>query len=733
MAVPTSLLAPAAPFRLSFLWRWWDDPRQRKRAVAGSALACLFGIGVGYGSWTRVCAAERCPSIARIDPNVGPQQTSKVYAADGRLITELGIERRTVLPIAEMPVYLRQAFIAVEDKRFYSHHGIDYWRILGALKANVTSLSYSQGFSTITMQLARNVFPDLLSREKKLTRKLKEARVAVELERNFPKDTILELYLNQISLGPNVSGVEAAAQVFFGKSARDLNVAEAATLAALPKAPGTYNPRTHPDRAVRRRNVVLSLMRDQGYITPEDAEYWKAYPLVLTSRRTSYGDVAPYFVEWLRTSFLEPRFGRDLYEKGLRIYTTLDLDMQQAAERALQSQLDEIEAGAYSANGKFEGQGRTYREYLEQGRESGEDQGSFSPYLQGSLVALDARTGYILALVGGRDFVDSRWNRVTQAVRQPGSTFKPFVYSAAVRAGHPVTELLDDSPLNPPVIQLDSSLWQPKDYDDTTLGTIPMRQSLYLSRNLSTIKLGMGLGEQTVVGEARRYGITTSLRPYPSIHIGASSVKPIEIIAAYSAFANLGTRVEPIGIQRIEDRDGNILYQSTVRREQVMDPEHSWLMLDMLRDVMRCQPGTGPHRCGTAAGAVAGLRVPMGGKTGTTDDYTDAWFVGFTPEIVAGIWVGYDLQQRIMNNAGGGRIVAPAWTKFMRDVYERRPPPPDWPRPDSLITREVDWSNGRLATPFCPIEVRRWEWFYPGTEPYEVCSVHSPFGVGITP
>jgi penicillin-binding protein 1A len=283
------------------------------------------------------------------------------------------------------------------------------------------------------------------------------------------------------------------------------------------------------------------------------------------------------------------------------------------------------------------------------------------------------------------------------------------------------------------VIQLDSSLWQPKDYDETTLGLIPMRQSLYLSRNLSTIKLGMGLGEQTVVGEARRYGITTSLRPYPSIHIGASSVKPIEIIAAYTAFANLGTRVEPIGIQRIEDRDGNILYQSTVKREQVMDPEHSWLMLDMLRDVMRCQPGTGPHRCGTAAGAVGGLRVPMGGKTGTTDDYTDAWFVGFTPEIVAGIWLGYDLQQRIMNNAGGGRIVAPAWTTFMRDVYDRRPPPRDWPRPDSLVTREVDWSNGRLATPFCPIEVRRWEWFYPGTEPNEVCSVHSPFGVGITP
>jgi penicillin-binding protein 1A len=719
-STPYSQPSAAASARRPWIVRWWYDPVQRKRVIIVTVLALLYGSGLAYGSWTRVCAAERCPSIMRLDPGRGgPQQTSKIYAADGRLITELGIERRTVLPLSDIPIHVRQAFIAVEDKRFYNHEGIDYWRVLGALKTDILTLSFAEGFSTITMQLARNVFPDHLGREKRLTRKLREARVAVELERNFPKDTILELYLNQISLGPNVAGVEAAAQVFFGKSARDLNVAEAATLAALPKAPGRYNPRNHPDRAVNRRNVVLGLMRDQGFLSPEDTEFWKAYPLVLTTRRTSYGDVAPYFVEWLRSAFLEPRYGRDLYEKGLRIYTTLDLDMQEAAEQALQSQLDEIEAGIYSKD-KFEG--TPYREYIEQGRATPDDQGPFSPYLQGAMLALDAKTGNILAMVGGRDFVDSKWNRVTQSARPPGSTFKPFVYSAAVRAGHPVTEMLDDSPLNPPIIQLDSSLWQPKDYDDTTLGSIPMRQSLYLSRNLSTIKLGMALGEQTVIGETRRFGITTPLPPYPSIHIGARETKPIELITAYTAFANGGVRVEPIGIQRIEDRQGNILYQSTIKREQVMDPEHNWLMLDMLRDVMRCQPGT-----------VAGLRVPMAGKTGTTDDYTDAWFVGFTPEIVSGIWIGYDLQRRIMNNAGGGRIVAPAWTKFMRDVYERRPAPADWVRPEDMVTREVDWSNGFLATPFCPLEVRRWEWFYPGTEPTQVCQVHSPFGVGVSP
>src|SRR6266540_4803699 len=435
MALPTPTVLPA-PARRPWIIRWWYDPVQRRRAIIAAVLALLYGSGLAYGSWTRVCAAERCPSIMRIDPRGGRYeqlQTSKVYAADGRLISELGIQVRTVLPLDQIPMHVRQAFIAVEDKRFYKHNGIDYWRILGALKANILTLHYTQGFSTITMQLARNVFPERLGREKKVARKLREARVAVELERNFSKDTILELYLNQISLGPNVFGVEAAAQVFFGKTARDLNVAEAATLAALPKAPGNYNPRTHPDRAVARRSVVLWLMRDQGYLTPEDAELWKAYPLVLTANRTSYGDVAPYFVEWFRVQ-LDARFGRDLYEGGLRIYTTLDLDMQQAAERALQSQLDAIEAGVYS-NGKFPGR-TTYREYIESSKASAEDHGPFTPYLQGALVALEANTGYIRAMIGGRDFDDSKYNRATQAIRQPGSTFKPFVYSAAIRAGH---------------------------------------------------------------------------------------------------------------------------------------------------------------------------------------------------------------------------------------------------------------------------------------------------------
>ena len=714
-----------APATLPGPLAWWHNPKIRRRVIAVAVLAGSYGLGLTYGAWTRVCAGEHCPSISRLVANPNHQvQTSKVYAADGRLISELGAERRTVLPLSAIPASVRQAFIATEDKRFYEHHGIDFWRILGAIKNDLLSISFAQGFSTITMQLARNIFPDDISREKTLTRKLKEARVAVEIERNFVKDTILQLYLNQINLGAGAHGVEAAALIYFGKSARQLNVAEAAMLAALPKLPAFYNPRTHPDRAVRRRNVVLGLMRDQGFLTPEECELWRSYPLVLTGNRTNYGDVAPYFVEWLRVQ-LDAKFGRDLYEGGLRVYTTLDLDMQEAAERALQSQLDAIEAGVYS-NGKFPGR-ITYREYLETSKASGQDHGDYTPYLQGALVSLEANTGYIRAMIGGRDFDDSKYNRATQAIRQPGSTFKPFVYSAAVRAGHPVTEMLDDSPLNPPVIQLDSTLWQPKDDDDTTLGMIPMREALYLSRNLATIKLGQTLGEQTVIGEARNYGITTPLPPYPSIFIGAKGVRPMEIIGAYTAFATLGTRAEPVGVLRVEDRQGNILWQPAVRRETVMDSSHAWLMVDMMKDVIRR---------GTAFTAVwkGGFTLPAAGKTGTTDDYTDAWFIGYTPEMVTGIWVGYDIQQRILeHNAGGGRIVAPAWTAFMRDVYDRRPAPPDWVRPDSLVTREVDWSNGYLATLFCPQEVRHWDWFYPGTEPAQACPVHAPFGTGVSP
>ena len=688
--------------------RLWFSPRRARRTVTWLLLAVGFAVGVGYGSWTRVCAGGACPSIAVLDV-YRPQQASKVFAADGRLITELGYERRTVVPLQEMPLSLREAFIAVEDKRFYAHHGIDFSRIFGALKANITTLSWGQGFSTITMQLALNVFPDRLTREKTLRRKLKQARIAVELERTYSKDRILELYLNQINLGAGGYGVEAAAQRFFGKTVRDLTVADAAMLAALPKAPWAYNPRKFPARAVQRRNLVLDLMREQGYLTYQQAEEAKAYPLTL-STRADYGDVAPYFVEWVRQQ-MDDKFGRDLYEKGLRIFTTLDLDMQQSAERTLEAQLEAIEAGVY---GPY--QHRTMAQYAE--RNAGNVDNSernATPYLQGAMMAMDT-TGAIRAMVGGRDFDDSKFNRVTQAVRQPGSTFKLFVYSAALRGGHSPNEMLDDSAISLPMS--DGTIWEPHNFEEATFrGPQTLRQGLALSINLIAIRLGLELGVDAVVDEARRYGISTPVPPVPSMFIGSAEVYPLELVSAFTAPATLGVHAAPFGILRVEDANGKVLLQAQPRRERVMAVDQAYVLNDMLQDVIRY---------GTARTAVkqSGFDVPAGGKSGTTNDYTDVWFVGYTRELVAGFWMGFDIQQRIQNNAQGGRLAAPAWGNFMREVYERRPSPGDWVQPSGVVQREIDVTSGKLATPYCPQNVRRWEVFSPNGAPTEYCPLH---------
>ncbi len=691
--------------------RRWFSPERARRTVAYLLLALGFLLGIAFGSWTRVCAGGACPSIAILD-EYRPQQASKVYALDGRLVTELGYERRTVVPLQEMPPYLRQAFIAIEDKRFYQHHGIDYGRILGSLKANILAGSMVQGFSTITMQLARNVFQGRITREKTLTRKLREVHVALELERTYSKDRILELYLNQINFD-GAFGVESAAQRYFGKPVSQLNVPEAALLAALPKAPSRYNPRRFPARAVQRRNLVLDLMEQQGYLTPSQTEEAKAYPLTLSARQ-DYGDVAPYFVEWIRQQMFD-RFGRDLYEKGFRIYTTLDLDMQQSAERTLEEQLEAIEGGAYGTYPH-----RTYAQYVESNGGNAENpERTATPYLQGAMVALDT-SGAIRAMVGGRDFDDSKFNRVTQAVRQPGSTFKIFVYSAAIRGGHSPEEMLPDSAISLPMA--DGTIWEPHNFESEEFqGAITLRRALALSINLVAIRLGLELGVDAVVDEARRYGISTPVPAVPSMFIGSADMIPLELVSAYTVPATLGMRVTPFAVFRVEDATGKVLYQQQPARERVMPTDQAYVLNDMLRDVIRY---------GTGAGAVhrSGFNLPAGGKSGTTNDYTDVWFVGYTRDLIAGFWMGFDIQQRIQNGAQGGRFAAPAWANFMREVYERRPPPGDWSPPGGMVQREIDVTSGKLATPYCPQSVRRWEAFPPGAAPTEFCPLHTAPG-----
>ena len=689
------------------------SPRARRNLVVGLLATVAFGLAFLVAAWSRACAGNTCPSIEELG-GYDPNQASKVYAADGRLITDLGLERRTVVPLGEMSPFVKVAFLATEDKRFYSHHGIDWYRVFGAIRTNVFALRFAEGFSTITMQLARNIWDeDISGRDKSLRRKLREAHVALEIEKKYPKDKILEIYLNQIPLGNGAYGVEAASQRYFGKSVRDLNVAEAATLAAIPKAPSRYNPRRNPNLNVQRRNTVLNLLRDNGFLTAEDTERWKSYPLLLSSH-SDFSGVAEYFVEYVRQQ-LEARFGRELYTSGYRIYTTLDLDIQQAGERALEARLEAIESGA---DGKFPHD--TYRQYLESRSDNSEDNSrTTTPYLQGLLVTLEAKTGYIRAMIGGRDFEDSKFNRATQALRQPGSTFKPIVYAAAVEAGYPLSHVMVDDPLS---VELNPTEppWAPQNYDLEFDGPMTLRRALYMSRNIIAIKLGMELGEQAVISEAAKFGLTTRIPAFPSIHIGSADVIPLEMIAAYTTFANLGTRTVPNAILRVEDRSGKIVWQPSVRTVEVMDTLHAWLMTDALRDVVR-------H--GTAVGSVgARINFPAGGKTGTTNDGNDVWFIGFTPDMVTGLWIGFDQPKKIKANAQGGVLAAPAWTAMMREVYERRTIPAAWARPAGLTALDVDKTTGYKATPFCPKDVHYIESFIPGTEPTAFCPVHSPFG-----
>jgi penicillin-binding protein 1A len=713
--VPFDYLPAMASQLFSSVVRGWQTPRLRRNLLFGFLALVTFGLAIVLAAWTRACAGNTCPSIEGLD-RYDPNQASKVYAADGRLITDLGLERRTVVPLAEMSPYVKVAFVSTEDKRFYSHHGIDWVRVVGAIRANVFKLRFAEGFSTITMQLARNLWPDDISgRDKSLRRKLREVKVALEIERKYPKDKILELYLNQIDLGNRAYGVEAASQRYFGKSVRDLNLAEAATLAAIPKAPSRYNPRKNPNLSIQRRNVVINLLRDDAVLSEPDAERWKAYPLLLTSR-SDYSGVAEYFVEFVRQQ-LDSRFGPGLYREGLRIYTTLDLDVQQSAERALEARLEAIESGA---DGKFPHP--TYRQYLDSKADNTEDANAPTPYLQGLVVTLEAKTGYIRALVGGRDFEDSKFNRATQSRRQPGSTFKPIVYSAAIEAGYPLSYVVADDPLTvelPPP----QGIWTPQNYDNEFEGPMTLRRALMLSRNIVAVKLGMEVGEQAVIAEAAKFGLTTRVPPVPSIHIGSAEVIPLEMISAYTTFANLGVRTMPNAILRVEDRSGKILWQPPVRSEPVMDREHAWLMNDVLRDVVR-------HGTAFSAVTARGFTVPTGGKTGTTNDGFDVWFIGFTPDLVTGVWIGFDQPQKIKGNAQGGVLAAPAWTAMMKEVYDRRATPAPWPRPDSLTALEIDNTTGYKATPFCPKDAHYIESFIPGTEPAQFCPVHSPFNVG---
>ncbi len=674
---------------------------------------------MAWGAWNRICLADRCPSIAQITV-WEPEQSSKLYARDGSLIHEFFQERRTVIDLADLPPYVAQAFIAIEDKRFYRHHGLDYLRFAKATFEYIVFGPGRPGGSTITQQLARNQFSERIGFDVSPLRKAKEAKVARDIERIYSKDEILQAYLNQINFGHGWYGIETAAQNYFGKPAGELNVPEAALLAALPKAPSNLSPFRYPEAALRRRNLVLRLMAEQGHIGKAEAEAAKAYPLPATRSRERESQIAPYFVEWVRR-MLDDRFGDDLYRAGFRIYSTLDLEMQAIADSALQAQLKSLESLPGYEH-------LTYEEALKLPPDSVDWRQT--PYLQGMFVALDPENGHVRALVGGRDWNHSQFNRATQAVRQTGSVFKPFVYTAALANDYPVSHVIYDAPLE--LDQYDPEgdstwIWSPKNYNNKFHGPMTLRDALRRSVNVVTVKLAMQLGMESVGQLARRMGIRTPIPRVAAASIGAASAMPLQVVEAFTTYANLGVRVAPEPILRIEDKKGRIIWKAEPRREEILDPQTAWIVLTILRDVVNA---------GTAANIrtdFLGPELPAAGKTGTTNDETDIWFVGFTPDLLAGVWIGLDEPKGIFEGAVGGAHAAPVWGAFMQRVYQDRPVPDPWEPPAGLVQRTVDKLTGKLRTPYCPLDAIYTEIYLPGTEPVEECDLHQPTPWGLPP
>lgn len=669
------------------------------RTLTGALLA-----GLTLGACSPNAQAQQCPSVDALR-NYRPPEASRVYAADGSLITDLSPERRVVVELNEVPPTIWNGFVAVEDRRFWEHDGVDLRGAARATWRNLTSLSFDEGFSTITMQLPRNVFPDQLPRSDKVRRKLCELRLAGQIEEALGKREILRLYINQVYLGDGKYGVEEAARGYFGKPAKRLTTAEAALLVGLVKNPEGYNPRRNAYRAIQRRNVVLDVMAREKVITAAEAARAKAEPLALAAPLEAAGP-APYYVAAIRSELRE-RFGQDAHVQGLRVHTGLDPAVQKAALDALVTQIRRIESGAY---------GR-WRHPKPDSAKLVPAQGSGSPFLQGLVVVLDVRTGEVRGLVGGRDFTHSSFDRALQARRQPGSTFKPIVYAAALQAGLSPAAQIETTP-----VEVGNTLgaWRPDDLVPDSVTSLTVRDALALSSNNAAVRVGQWVGVDRVIQMARTLGISTPIPAFPSIFLGAAEVVPTEFAAAYATLGNGGYRVTPKLITRVEDARGRVLWRAPRETPHVLDEGVAFLTTSLLQDVIDRGTGTAVRRNGFAH--------PAAGKTGTTNDAKDVWFVGMTPDLVAAVWLGFDQPKQILPNAFGGNLAAPVWTRTMQAAYANRAAPAPWSAPHSLTSVTIDANTGLLATQNCPPEDVIVEYFVPGSEPMEYCPTHGGQG-----
>lgn len=665
-----------------------------------TALLLMLGVlivGVAGGVWSVRELSRDLPSPARIQ-NIEPPRKTLILAADGETIHEFFVENRTLVPLSQIPRTLREAVVATEDRRFYAHYGLDLRRLVRVVYENLTSSS-RPGASTITQQLARNLF---LTKDKKVTRKLKEMILALQLEQTYSKDEILEMYLNEIYLGKGAYGVQAAARTFFGKNVQDLNDAECTLLAGVIQLPETYSPLRHLDRAYKRREAVLASLVATGAIDREEARRLHQTPVEVRGpgEAAEAAGFAAHFVEAVRRE-IEERYGYDgLYNDGLRITTTLRPDCQRWFEEAMEEHLArmEVEIGAEVTKAEYDS--------LKLAGAAPEQ----IPYLMGAGVLLDVRTGAVLAMVGGRDYEDSSWNLVTQAARQPGSIFKPIVYLTALRHGYTACSILLDTPV---VIDTGVSLWRPKNFNNRFMGPITLRYGLSRSKNVVTAKLINDFGVAPVLETARQLGVTSTLPPVHALALGAGEVNLLEMVSAYAAFGNHGVRVEPYLITRVESADGEILEEARLRQREVLDPATAYLMADLMTTTLQE---------GTAVGARwNGFTKTGAGKTGTYNEYTDAWFVGYTPSFAGGVWVGYDTKVSMGRKGTGAQMAVPIWARVMGKVTADRPDEP-FVRPQGIEEKLVCLRSGMLATADC--DSTALEVFLAGNFPQSPCDLH---------
>jgi penicillin-binding protein 1A len=649
------------------------------------------------------------PSLLEsIEPTVG----TTVYDRHGEIIHEFFRENRVVVGLDRVSPHLVNAIIATEDREFRQHWGIDVYAILRATITNVRAGRVVQGASTITQQLARSLF---LTPEISLTRKLKEALLALRIEQTYSKDRIIELYLNQIYFGGGAYGVEAAAQSLYKIPASELGLAQAALIAGLPKNPSGYSPRRHPERAELRRSLVLSMMVDDGAITADEAAVADTTALGVLERDTDT-PAGAHFIEHVRREVIADYGAEMLYAGGLRIHTTLDAELQEAADRLLEERFSALE--------------NEYDFPIKRGDDFDLDTLAHVPYIEGALFAVDVSTGGILAMVGGRDFKDSQFNRTTQAPRQPGSGFKPFVYTAAIDNGFTAADTIMDAPILIPsagpmwrlegladedVTIEEPTDWMPENYSREFHGTVRLRHALKRSINIPAIKLGIIVGPDQVARYAHDMGITSRLAEVYSLALGSGEVTLFDMVKAYGVLANQGTRLEPYAVERIEDRNGRVLTTHMASSYEAISPATAYVVTSMLESVINS--GTG------WAARAWGFGHPAAGKTGTTNDCTDAWFVGFTPNVVCGVWGGFDDRRSIGNKMTGAKVALPVWTEFMKAAHVDLPKTA-FEAPPGVVTRRICARTGELAGSDCEETLN--EVFIQGSEPVRQCRAHSP-------